>query len=99
VALYSQYKFSKLFTLSGRGEYLHSDVNAGKFGAGGFTNSTGTFIAASQDDFSYTLTASFSIWDNLLTRLEYRIDDLSKGTTGTSSSVQNEISAEAVYSF
>jgi Putative beta-barrel porin-2, OmpL-like. bbp2 len=98
-ALYAQYKFSKLFSLSGRGEYLHSDENAGKFGAGGFATSTGGFQPASQDDYSLTLTASFAVWDNLLTRVEYRFDDLSKGTTGINSQVQNEISAEAVYSF
>jgi Putative beta-barrel porin-2, OmpL-like. bbp2 len=98
-ALYAQYKFSKLFSLSGRGEYLHSDANAGKFGAGGFSSGTGFFTPASQDDYSITLTASFNIWDNLLTRVEYRFDDLSKGSTGVQSAVQNEISAEAVYSF
>jgi len=69
----------------------------------------------SQDDFSYTLTATFNIWDNLLTRAEYRVDVLSAGSTATRavsaglpgagattigpSSVQNEISLEAVYSF
>ncbi len=53
-----------------------------------------------QDDFSETLTASFDIWDNLLTRVEYRADVVSAGTTGTGdSTVQNEISLEAVYSF
>jgi len=103
-ALYAQYKFSKLFTLSGRGEYLHSDKGAGKFGAGGYLNNSNptaatAFTFASQDDYSVTLTGSFSVWDNLLTRLEYRLDDLSAGTTGLKSEVQNEISAEAVYSF
>jgi hypothetical protein len=98
-ALYAQYKFSKLFTLAGRGEYLHSDAGAGKFGTGGFFNAQGGFTPASQDDYSITLTASFSIWDNLLTRLEYRVDDLSKATTGTNTLIQNELSAEAVYSF
>ena len=114
-ALYASYKVNKVITLSARGEYLHSSSAFNPlFGASGLTgpgvagfNSVAT---PSQDDFSETLTASFSIWDNLLTRLEYRCDVLSSGSTGTStlptgqvvangSDVQNEISLEAVYSF
>jgi len=99
-ALYAQYKFSKVFTLGARGEYIHQDKGAGKFGNGGFFTSSGSFQAESEDDWSETLTATFNIWDNLLTRVEYRFDDLDGATNGTGhSSVQNEISAEAVYSF
>jgi hypothetical protein len=105
-ALYAQYKLTKVITLAGRGEYLHSDANAGKFGSGGETfNSTvggvtsSVFRPDSQDDYSLTATISFAIWDNLLTRAEYRFDDLSAGSTGSTSSVQNEVSLEAVYSF
>jgi len=98
-ALYAQYKLTKTVTLAGRGEYLHSDANAGKFGAGGTTTSGGFFKTGSQDDYSLTFTASFAIWDNLLTRAEYRFDDLSANTTGTTTATQNEISLEAVYSF
>jgi hypothetical protein len=36
---------------------------------------------------------------NLPTRVEYRFNDLSKGTTGTVSRTQNKVSAEAVCSF
>jgi opacity protein-like surface antigen len=104
LALYSQYKFTKVFSLAGRGEYLHSDeADAPKFGddfisRGGFAN---------QDDFSYTLTASFNIWDNLLTRVEYRYDHFSPGLSGdatglgpvSGSTDQHEISLNAVYSF
>jgi hypothetical protein len=103
-ALYAQYKLTKVITLAGRGEYLHSDANAGKFGAGGttfFDPHTGTsiFRPEAQDDYSLTATISFAIWDNLLTRAEYRFDDLSAGTTGDTSTTQNEVSLEAVYSF
>jgi hypothetical protein len=98
-ALYAQYRFNKVFSLASRGEYLHSDAGANKFGAGGYQVNSIVFTDSDQDDFSETLTASFAVWDNLLTRLEYRIDDLSKGTTGTVSELQNEVSAEAVYSF
>jgi len=121
VALYAQYKFSKVFSLAGRGEYLHEDSTYNpKFGdTGPLFESTplGASLVPipSQDDFSYTLTATFNIWDNLLTRAEYRVDVLSAGSTATRavsaglpgagattigpSSVQNEISLEAVYSF
>jgi hypothetical protein len=105
-ALYAQYKLTKVITLAGRGEYLHSDANAGKFGAGGVTNSTtiggvttSVFTPEAQDDYSLTATISFAIWDNLLTRAEYRFDDLSSGSTGSTANVQNEVSLEAVYSF
>ncbi len=100
VALYAQYKFSKVFNLAGRLEYIHSDeATYPKFGTGGYV-SDGAFQPGDQDDYSGTLTASFNIWDNLLTRIEYRIDDLSGNTTGTGhTSIQNEISLNAVYSF
>jgi hypothetical protein len=99
-ALYTQYKVSKLLTLAARGEYLHEDAAANpKFGA----------IGVSNDDFSETLTASFNIWDNLLTRVEYRYDHLTNGSTapgvnGGPNNVatytnQDEIAVEAVYSF
>jgi hypothetical protein len=57
-------------------------------------------VAGAQDDYAYTLTASFNMWDNLLTRIEYRIDDISGNTTGTGhTQIENEISLNAVYSF
>jgi hypothetical protein len=116
-ALYASYRLNRIVTLSGRGEYLHTDsveANNPKYGYG-FEVSEGNFLPASQDDFSYTLTTSFNIWDNLLTRVEYRVDVL-QGTTvfpqfsgdfpsigGTAlaqhSTVENEVSLEVVYSF
>ncbi len=100
-ALYASYKVNKVITLSARGEYLHSDsTDDPRFGA----------FRTNVDDFSETLTASFAIWDNLLTRAEYRYDHVVNGTvfnnngnTSTSGSAtyadQNEVSIEAVYSF
>jgi len=109
-ALYSQYKFNKVFSLAGRLEYIHSDsALIPKFGPAGDINVFGgAQQVPAQDDYSATLTASFNIWDNLLTRVEYRLDDIcgaSTGTAGTTafvsgkSSVQHEISLNAVYSF
>jgi hypothetical protein len=99
-ALYAQYKLTKVITLAGRGEYLHSDAGANLFGNGGFDNSNGSFNPQSENDWSETLTVSFAVWDNLLTRVEYRFDDIDGATNGTGhTNLQNEISAEAVYSF
>jgi len=97
VALYASYKVTKVVTLSARGEYLHEDAALNpKFGVAGVNN----------DDFSETLTASFNIWDNLLTRVEYRYDHYTNGTTGGDFGLAkgtfgsaNEISLNAVYSF
>jgi hypothetical protein len=98
VALYASYKVTKVITLSARGEYLHEDAGTDpKFGAAEVNN----------DDFSETLTASFSIWDNLLTRIEYRYDHVVTGATYNADftgnkalyNSQNEISLNAVYSF
>jgi len=105
------HKFTKVFSLAGRLEYIHSDAAlVPKFGPAGLVTVFPTVHnvqTPAQDDFSATLTASFNIWDNLLTRIEYRIDDFSGSSTlsGTSpqvigrSSVQNEISLNAVYPF
>jgi hypothetical protein len=100
-ALYAQYKFSKVFSLAGRGEYIHSDEALNpKFGTGGVFGANGGFTPGEQDDYSFTLTASFNVWDNLLTRVEYRLDDLSGNTTGRAGqTVDHEISLNAVYSF
>jgi putative OmpL-like beta-barrel porin-2 len=100
VALYASYKLTKVVTLSARGEYLHEDASdAPKFG----------IVGVDQDDFSETLTATFNIWDNLLTRVEYRFDNVANGQTNANPFTsrnnvatyqsQNEISLEAVYSF
>jgi len=115
IALYSSYKFNKVVTVSGRLEYLHTDETAyfsPKYGKG-FEATEGGFVPATQDDFSGTLTVAFNIWDNLLTRVEYRADVL-QGTTVNApntlpdqannplaqhSTIENEISLEAVYSF
>jgi len=106
-ALYAQYKFSKVFSLAGRFEYIHSDAALyPKFGTGsfgGYTVNSGGFLINTppQNDFSYTLTASFNVWDNLLTRVEYRLDALSGDSTpvGHGEQLQHEISLNAVYSF
>jgi hypothetical protein len=99
VALYSSYKFTKVFTLSGRLEWLgESSAVGGRLGPvspGLYYGQKFPGTGGSTNDYEATLTASFSIWDNLLTRAEYRHDFLE----GTSYNSQNEVSLEAVYSF
>jgi hypothetical protein len=108
-ALYAQYKLNKVITLAARAEYVHEDgaINP-QFNA---ATTGGSLAQENVDEFSETLTASFAIWDNLLTRVEYRFDSVGSGSTGTavasgsgtnnvvSYQQQNEVSLEAVYSF
>jgi len=121
VALYASYKVNKVLTLSARGEYLHEDPayydkfnnnyggNALGSGSNAYNWQSGT-EGTNVDDFSATLTASFAIWDNLLTRAEYRYDHVVTGANFNGLNLgnavgeatyqdQNEISLEAVYSF
>ena len=106
-ALYAQYKFTKVFSLAGRFEYIHEDAALDpKFGAYANVGRTATVGGVAvltptpaQDDFSYTLTASFNMWDNLLTRVEYRLDDDCGASTGVGHQINHEISLNAVYSF
>jgi hypothetical protein len=79
-ALYASYKVNKVITLSARGEYIHSDSSANPIFGAAFQ---------SNDDFSETLTASFAIWDNLLTRVEYRYDHVVTGSTNGGSDVSD----------
>lgn len=79
-ALYAKYQFTKLFSLAGRSEYYY-DKNGIKSIGG--------------DSYSFTLTAGFDIWENLLTRVEYRAD---YGTAFTGD-FQNEVALNLVYSF
>lgn len=105
IALYSKYQFNKVFSLAGRLEYLHED--SARFPHYAFTGATANTGATgfngqypAENDWSATLTASFNIWDNLLTRVEYRFDQFNPGTAdGVHSANQNEISVNAVYSF
>jgi hypothetical protein len=103
IAFYAQYKFTKVFSLAGRAEYIHDDSapsGAAKFGAfAGAVGPNANGSVGSQDDYAYTLTASFNMWDNLLTRIEYRIDDDCGNSTGVGHQLDSEISLNAVYSF
>ncbi|MEZ0298470.1 MAG: outer membrane beta-barrel protein [Candidatus Methylacidiphilales bacterium] len=86
VAAYAKYQFTPVFSLASRGEWMHTD-DGQKFGLPGL----GT------DVWSYTLTAGFNIWENVLTRVEYRYD---RGEADTINGFdQHQIAVNVVYSF
>jgi len=100
-ALYAKYQFTKVFSLGARGEYLHGD-NILKFGGVPVPGTNASFGPAtnpfgSVDIWSWTLTAGFNIWENLLTRVEYRYD-LSKDNFINGCN-QQQIAVNLVYSF
>jgi hypothetical protein len=89
-ALYTKYQFTKIFSLAGRGEYAHGDAI-----------NPGASPVPSTDGYSFTLTAGFDLWQNMVTRIEYRLDKSEKGVlnpAGTNDS-QSQIALNMIYSF
>jgi hypothetical protein len=115
-ALYTKYQFTKIYSLAGRADWIHntngdkwsngSDVG-GVFGLNGAVGATGlNNPGQSNDVYSYTLTSSFDIWENMLLRAEYRIDwgndwGVTPNSSGSGSSwgASHLFTAEVVYSF
>jgi len=115
-ALYSKYQFTKIYSLAGRADWIHN-TNGAKWadqssvtGVGGLAavGVGGSNLARSNDVYSYTLTSSFDVWENMLLRAEYRIDwgnDWGITATGTPSAGSSRfgashlVTAEVVYSF
>jgi hypothetical protein len=64
VAGYAKYQFTDIFSLAGRGDWIH-EHGTSKF------NPSGTGEA---DIWSFTLTAGFDLLENFLFRAEYRFD-------------------------
>jgi len=114
-AAYTKYQFNDWFSLSSRGEYFHGN-NFDKIGnTQGYNQVDGTNLqpqgTAGMDLWEYTITAGFSVIDNLLIRAEYRLDwgvnsvygDNENNNLGTVDSVSSGpahyAGAEVVYSF
>jgi hypothetical protein len=107
-AVYAKYQFTKLFSLAGRGEYFHDSngTRIGTFAGTGIGGSPGignAFTAGRGgsnpvDLYSFTLTAGFDIWENLLTRVEYRGDYGDRSSLGNDH-FQHQIAVNLVYSF
>jgi len=81
---YAKYQFNDWFYLASRGEYLGSN-NSAKFGSqgtgtttsGGSINGVGPISSSHQTGnnwWEYTITAGFNVIDNMLIRVEYRLD-------------------------
>jgi hypothetical protein len=99
VALYTKYQFTQIFSLAGRLDWVHNADNA-KF-ASAFVPATST--ATNNDVYSYTLTAGFDVWENMLLRAEYRADwgnDWIGGATPSGREGVSHLAAvQVVYSF
>jgi hypothetical protein len=96
IAAYAKYQFTELFSLATRAEYLHSDDNqflALPVRPAGFGN----------DVYTWTLTAGFSLSEELLFRTEYRLDYgsdvISNGAGTLSGDAGHGLAAQIVYSF
>lgn len=107
LGLYAKYQFTKIFSLAGRAEYLHDSDGTAKTGGDsfedGFDFRDSPIFTTQTDLFSYTLTAGFDIWENLLTRVEYRLDvassDDANNALNNDQSTQHTLSFNMAYQF
>jgi hypothetical protein len=92
-ALYAKYQFNKVFSLAGRAEYFHTEdglalgvydsnrpIKANAYEAPWEYDripQNWNLETTHTDLYSFTLTAGFDVWENLLMRLEYRLDVVS----------------------
>ncbi|MES2309546.1 MAG: outer membrane beta-barrel protein [Verrucomicrobiota bacterium] len=95
-AVYAKYQFTKIFSLAGRAEYIHGTDGA-KFG--NVATATTTAGIAQQDLFSYTATAGFNIYENMILRAEYRADFGNNVQGVNNNATAHMLSANVVYSF
>lgn len=93
-ALYVSYQATEKLKLNARGDFANGSVDVN--GLGVFYNSP---TANNNNLFSFTLTADYSLWENVITRAELRWDKDIGGdnpfvsTTGTSQSLTALVSA------
>lgn len=100
-AVYAKYQFTSVFSLAGRAEFIHNSQNA-KFGNNGTPILGGPTQFTTTDLWSYTLTAGFNIWENMLLRAEYRIDagtEVQNNGTEVDDGLSHLASVQVVYSF
>ncbi len=121
-ALYAKYQVNDVLSLASRFEYF-KDLDGTARLADAFTprsvdfrkygvNREGAMYHTNVDIFSWTLTAGFDVWENMLLRLDYRVDllssdgghDLTSGWDadhlfGSDSSMQHSVILNASYSF
>ena len=103
VAGYAKYKFTDIFSLAARGDYLHGSDPA-KWAS--YNNGASTTDGRNQDLWSGTLTAAFDVVENLVIRAEYRFDlanNVDQGVQNKGSNVVSDVAhtvaIQAVYTF
>lgn len=107
LALYTRYQLCDWFSLGGRLEYLHANDGTLGFVDGLNVNSIdqNQVFVSSTDLYSWTLTAGFDIWVNMVLRLEYRLDMSSSnsadnlGAFGNNQDEQHTFALNAAYLF
>ncbi|MEZ5404879.1 MAG: outer membrane beta-barrel protein [Verrucomicrobiia bacterium] len=106
IGLYAKYQFTKIFSLAGRAEYLHDSDGTAKAADSfedGFDFRDSPIYTSQTDLYSWTLTAGFDIWENLLTRIEYRLDvassDDANNAFNNDQSTQHTLSFNMAYQF
>lgn len=107
LALYTRYQLCDWFSLGGRLEYLHANDGTLGFVDGLNVNSIdqNQVFVSSTDLYSWTLTAGFDIWANMVLRLEYRLDMSSSngadnlGAFGNNQDEQHTFALNAAYLF
>ncbi|MEZ5404878.1 MAG: outer membrane beta-barrel protein [Verrucomicrobiia bacterium] len=106
IGLYAKYQFTKVFSLAGRAEYLHDSDGTAKVTdsfENGFDFRDSPIYTSQTDLYSWTLTAGFDIWENLLTRIEYRLDvasaDDANNAFNNDQSTQHTLSFNMAYQF
>ena len=105
VAGYAKYKFTDIFSLAARGDYLHGS-DAGKYATWIQNTTKPQDSGRNQDLWSGTLTAAFDVVENLVIRAEYRFDvannvSSNNGTDLKSNTddVAHTVAVQAVYTF
>ncbi|MDD5138700.1 MAG: outer membrane beta-barrel protein [Verrucomicrobiales bacterium] len=108
LAAYGTYQFNDKLSISGRAEYLNAGGNDGL----GIPLNGGAFnqTAAPQQAQELTATLQYNVWENVLTRLEFRWDHVNGEnpgaggpgyTSNTGNNQQNAflLAAQAIYKF
>ncbi|MBI4115044.1 MAG: porin [Candidatus Omnitrophica bacterium] len=104
-ALYAKYQATDKLAFATRGE-LFVDQEAFRIGAGGVAPTVDfiagaavtAFPAREQRYWEWTYTTEYKLYDNLISRLEYRYD-WSDGTIFNGESSQQTLSAQLIYNF
>ncbi|PTY02254.1 hypothetical protein DB346_09055 [Verrucomicrobia bacterium LW23] len=97
IALFGKYQFTPVFSLATRLEYVHNDDSAKLIG-NAIPGSNALFPTdAPADLYAATLTAGFDLWENVMSRVEYRYDYGPDAIINGRD--QHQLAVDVVYSF